>query len=300
MRVRIPVAAYHEYNTAVYVKRAFNALGHEAEVITQAELYELTAPQVDLVFGVDSAGPLSFPDRLAQKTAMWFIDSRHNCNSARRNPPDDVVGFDLSESGGWVFQAQKRDWEAFVEKGILRCTWLPLAADPDVWWWPDVEDEEYLVGFYGNVWCEQRRAILEMIRARYGNKFLQVTGAPRDCARAMAACRVLFNVSGWFGTDIAYDVNMRVFESMSLGKPLVTNYLPELLELGFQPAFHYMAYSAPGHVLQMLDNTLEMSAELRHQIGNQARRSILEGHTYVHRVEHAIEILIEVGVLEEE
>ena len=73
MNVLIPVAAYHAYNTAVYVERALKALGHAARVATQAEFYE-DHPDVDLFFGVDSAGPLDFPEKHLPRTAMWFIE----------------------------------------------------------------------------------------------------------------------------------------------------------------------------------------------------------------------------------
>ena len=48
MNILVPVAAYHEYNTAIYVEKALRQLGHQADVITQAEFYGNERPAAAL------------------------------------------------------------------------------------------------------------------------------------------------------------------------------------------------------------------------------------------------------------
>lgn len=298
MNILIPVAAYHEYNTAVYVLSALQQLGHDARVITQGEFYE-DPPGVDLFFGVDSAGPLDFPEKHLSKTAMWFIDSRHNNDPARRTPDDDTNAKRLSKGGGWVFQAQKPDWQRNVEQGAFRSCWLPLAADPSVWK-PFDFPKEFDVGFCGNVWDATRQAMLEAISEQLS--LFHIVQAPRQAAVELARCKVGFNISSFFGTPVAYDINMRVFEVMSCGLPLVTNWIPEMDELGMIDGYHLLAYRTLEELPPALQRVL--LAELfgtvgRMQMGQQARQLILDGHTYKHRMVEALEVLEEAGMFDD-
>jgi hypothetical protein len=289
MNVLIPVAAYHEYNTAVYVEAALRQLGHEARVITQAEFYE-DHPDADLFFGVDSAGPLDFPEKHLPRTAMWFIDSRHNNDPGRRQPDDDTNARRITDGGGWVFQAQKQDWLRNVQQGVLNSNWLPLAADPDIWK-PVAMPKIYDVGFGGNVWCKERQAALE----RIGDKWQlgRFVGRPADLVEGYARSKVGFNISGWYGSAIAYDINMRVFEVLACGLPLVTNYLPELMELGILPEDTCLPYHSLDGAMAQIRLALQRGEAYRADLGRRARHLILDGHTYRHRMEEALEILTE-------
>ena len=295
MNILIPVAAYHEYNTAVYVEKALRQLGHQADVITQAEFYG-DYPEVDLFFCVDSAGPLDFPEKHLSKCAMWFIDSRHNNDPARRKPDDDTSAKKLAGGGGWVFQAQKQDWQRNVEQGVVRSSWLPLAADPEVWC-PDPDIEKaYDVGFGGNIWCETRRELLDRIARKHS--LGQFLGTPQALAGGYNASRVGFNVSSFYGGPVAYDINMRVFEVMACAIPLVTNHLRELRELGILPSFHCMTYENPDGAMAQIRLALQRSEDYRQEMGIRARQLIVDGHTYKHRMEEALEILTEAGMVE--
>lgn len=289
MKILIPVAAYHEYNTAIYVERAFRDLGHEARVVTQAEFYE-DHPDVDLFFGVDSAGPLDFPEQYLSRTAMWFIDSRHNNDPARRNPDDDTNARRLADGGGWVFQAQKRDWQRNVEQGAVRSNWLPLAADPDIW--RPVPDVATLfdVGFGGNVWDSERRLVLHQISRRW--QLGTFTGEPGVLAVGYNSSRVGFNISSFYGSPVAYDVNMRFFEVMACGVPLVTNHLPELIELGIVAELHCLTYRSQDGAISQIGRALLKGEDYRREMGQRARQLVLDGHTYRHRMEEALDILV--------
>jgi len=299
MIIKIPVAHYVSYNTARYVEAAFCAMGFAAEVITQATYYE-DLPEVDLFFGVDSGGPLNFPEKHRAKTAMWFIDSRHNCDPARRTPDDDTNAKTLTDGGGWVFQAQKRDWERNQETGVSRSTWLPLAADPDVWACRDPHAPKiYDVGFGGNVWDNWRQGMLDRIRTK-GWVLGQWTGTPEELASGYCASRVGFNCSSFFGTPVAYDINMRVFEILANGIPLVANRLPEMEELGIYPEFHYMPYDDADGAMSQIRVLLSRSEEARRDLGIAGREIIKNGHTYEHRLRHALYTLDYAGIIKRE
>jgi hypothetical protein len=292
MKILVPVACYHEYNTAVYVESALKELGHDARVITQAEYYE-DHPDVDLFFCVDSAGPLNFPEKHRARSAMWFIDSRHNNDPERRKPDDDTNAKTLADGGGWVFQSQYRDWERMVSDiSVFRANWLPLGADPDVWK-PYDTPLLYDVGFGGNVWDGVRREVLAEIDKHFN--LAHFTGRPEVLALGYSACEIGFNISSFYGSPVDYDVNMRVFEVMSCGRPLVTNYLPELQDLGLYE--YVFTYRNRGEILPTIERALATPDSELERMGQAARQLIIDAHTYRHRMGEALDILIEGGMI---
>lgn len=295
LNVVVPVAHFVSYNTARYVVPAFEALGHSARIINQAELYG-DLEGVDLIFGVDSGGALDFPQKHRPKCAMWFIDSRRNCSPDLRNPDDDLTAYRLYQAGGWVFQAQRLDRDRLLDQAIDRVTWLPLAADPEVWRPVGTAPKVHDVVFCGNVWDTTRANLLGEIRGRWD---LEVAvGEPEGLAEHYSRGRLGFNISSFYGTDVAYDVNMRVFEVMACGIPLVTNALVDLGMLGFQNGYTHMEYLDPAGALQAIEWILAWEQAKRDNMGQLARQIIKEGHTYRHRIQNALEVLAEGGIID--
>lgn len=295
MNIAIPVAHFVSYNTARYLVPAFEALGHEARIITQAEFYE-DLPKVDLFFGCDSGGALNFPEKHRAKSAMWFIDSRRNCNPDLRNPNDDMTAAILADGGGWVFQAQKEDWERMIDQRVHRSAWLPLGADPDVWK-PSGGEKTVDVVFCGNIWDGTRADLLVKIKDRHS--YGHYLGEPEELAQMYSGGRLGFNISSFYGTDVAYDVNMRVFEVMACGIPLVTNYLPAMYELGMQAGWTHVEYRTAEEALVMIAEVLRWHQTRRDEMGRVGRQIIIDGHTYAHRMASALEVLEESGIIEE-
>ncbi|MCF6285000.1 MAG: glycosyltransferase, partial [Candidatus Hydrogenedentes bacterium] len=94
-----------------------------------------------------------------------------------------------------------------------------------------------------------------------------------------------------FNASIACDVNMRVFEALATGRPLVTNREAAangLFEL-FEDGVHLIGYDDEDLVSQVrryLDDPGAAEA-----IGEAGRREVLERHTYAHRVNEIFEVL---------
>jgi spore maturation protein CgeB len=151
------------------------------------------------------------------------------------------------------------------------------------------------VGFGGNVWCQERRDILDRIARKW--KLESFTGMPEVLSEMYARSRVGFNVSTFYGTDVAYDVNMRVFEVLACGIPLVTNHLPDLERLGIIPEFHCATYVNPDAAMSRIRLAIQRGEQYRQEMGERARQLILDAHTYVHRMDEALGVLEAAGVL---
>src|SRR5581483_11747121 len=150
-----------------------------------------------------------------------------------------------------VFVAQKHHVVRYKEWSWTEASWLPLAADPQVFQPEDDEPRVFDVGFVGNVLPglhDARRQLLRRIYERFSRVAIARGVWREDASRLMAQCRLAFNRS------LHEDVNMRVFEVVACGRPLLTDRLPEKCGLSeiFEPERHLLTYD---------DATLEATIE---------------------------------------
>ena len=296
MRIAVPVAEFHRGNTSEYVLRALDSLGHETSLLTAEELYsELTEQNFDLFFCVDSGAAFSFPDGLdLSRVALWLIDYRHHWDGSSRTPGDLEVAQRISGLGGWVFQAQAEDARHAAAQGVKNVVWLPLAADPDVWANEPEEPRTFDLGFVGNVWDRARAEALQILMRSPELSFTFPGHSALwmgEGAALLRRCRAGFNISSWFGSEHAFDINMRVFETLSCGVPLITNAVPSLSEIfpanvPFVRTFHDLS-DLRRSVMEALRDPAFVAS------GAEARRFILENATYVHRMTTALGVISE-------
>jgi hypothetical protein len=297
VKIGVPVGQFHRGNTGEYVVRALQRAGHSAEILSPKATFEaIESGRFNRYIGVDSGETVDFkmvPARIPLRgVGFWFIDFRHNKDRQTRLPTDMENARLLAERGGWVFQSQFEDVEYCHAHGITRCSWLPLAADPEVWCDRPVPPKRFHLGFAGNVWDRGRADALQLLltteRLRIG--FNGHGGAwMEDGAALLRESIAGFNISSYYGEPYAFDVNMRVFETLSCGVPLVTNFVPSLGRL-FPPNPPFI------RTFDSLDRLLETIAAALHDpafraSGAEARAYILEHCTYSHRMEQALAYL---------
>ncbi len=307
MRVGIPVGAYHDGNPAQFLAAALRKAGHEAVILNQWDWFAAASTnRFDLFFAVDSGGALNFvgPEvrHVLNRTAFWDIDYRRN--KGQRAPTDLENVRALNLGGGWVFQAQYEDFIDCLREGLARVSYLPLAADPDVWFYnPDGNKGSLDVGFIGNVWDNQRQAILSSFE-QAGLRTTFAIAPPgsvwnESAARLLNMCKIGFNISSFFGEATCYDVNMRVYETLSCGLPLITNETP-----GIKRIFGGVPFVLTYRTLNEADGLVKRSVEDYKrdpqrwiELGRQAREWLVEFGTYDLRVEAALVALKNQGVI---
>lgn len=291
MKIIIPVAAPVSYNPAYFIEKSFKKLGIDAKVMSQGEFNQVEPDDADLFFGVDSGGPLFVPEKFLSKFAMWFIDSRRNHNPALRNPDDDTFALRIIEHGGLVFQAQKRDvrrvWDR-LGSDSPNVKWLPLAADPDVWSDQPQEIKKFPAVFVGNCYDPVRHETLGALFQKGLVYWPGIEGAiMEEGATQYRKAHAGLNIPSFYGTPECYDINMRVFEILSCGVVLITNYLPELIDLGIEDGKNCICYNK----IQDIETIIkEVKNNFTWQnVGRAGRQLILEQHTYDHRAKRIIE-----------
>ena len=300
MKIGVPVAQYHPGSAAEYVVRALTELGHLVYPLGISEFYAaLEDSSWDLFFGVDCGAPFDFRPLANHnleeiKLAFWFIDYRHNKDRTGRIPNDEENARALAAAGATIFQAQ---YEDYIESRALapnRVFWLPLAADPKVWRPYPMLPLVYDLGFCGNVWDETRAEILTLLTREPtinfafpgAGKLWQEAGA-----QLLAQCKAGFNVNTFYGTQHCFDINMRVFETLSCARPLITNEVPSLWRIFPKNAPYLRTYSEPMELLTVVKSALADEQFL--QSGAWGREFIINYATYSERMRQALALVFE-------
>ena len=297
-QVIIPVAEFHQGNTSTYVERAFRQLGIETRIIDERELFELLKlnPPDTNFFCVDSGKPLNLnapeiKDLSLENLSYWFIDFRHHKHGPR-SPTDVELCSEISKRGGKIFQSQFEDFEFSLLQGWKNSFHLPLAADPEIWSAEPKEQKKFNLAFAGNVWDKGRAEILQYLLNQKELKF----GFPghgalwmEDAAKLIRQAQVGFNVNSWYGTEHAFDLNMRFYETLSCGVPLITNWVKEIDRVfPVMPRF-LKVYKSAEELPKVISEAFADANFLAS--GSQAREWIVGENTYRDRMEYVLEII---------
>lgn len=297
MRIAVPVAQFHRGNTGEYVVNALEVLGIESKILSPSEFHQaFSAKEYDFYFCVDSGEAFPFSSinlnsEYSKRLAFWFIDYRHNKHRDTRVPSDFENAKHLSQSGAWIFQAQDEDVADCKANGITNCSWLPMAADIYVWSDEPKIEKKLDIGFVGNIWDSSRlKALQEIQKAGFSLAFRGHGLAwKEDGAAVLRNCKLGFNISSFYGSPVAYDLNMRFFETLSCGIPVVTNSVPSLSKVLAEDKPFVRTYSSLNDLISVCRSALSDNKFLNS--GLDARKWIKDGQTYVHRMMEAISIM---------
>lgn len=179
-----------------------------------------------------------------------------------------------------IFLAQKAYVDIFRERLGKPVFWLPLACDPEVHR-PHEVPEAFDIAICTAPGKTDRRS---RRLARLGIRFS--VGVRRlffdDMARFLSSSPILFN------SAVKDDLNMRVFESLAIGKCLLTDSVPGLTDF-FIPDTDLVVYE-DADLVDRVRFLLE-NPEVANRIGAQGRKKVLKSHTYHHRALSIVQTL---------
>jgi GT2 family glycosyltransferase/tetratricopeptide (TPR) repeat protein len=251
--------------TGTYCRRALGRICG-VEHFLPTELGRLRQEKFDLYLAIDDGLNYTIPSDL-RPLAYWAIDTHLDFERELRR----------AKQADFVFAAQRDGAEHLRQHGIESACWLPLACDPDIHG-RQVVAKKYDVAFVGNIFPGPREELLRAIRSAFPNTFVGRRFFA-DMARIYSESRIIFNRS------LRNDVNMRVFEALASGSLLLTNDLRENgQEQLFQDGTHLATYAGQGELVEKVRFYLA-NGELRERIAEAGRQAVLDGHTYVHRMQ---------------
>jgi len=243
-------------------------------------LLEKFGERFDLVLEVEGQNvDTEGHESLDAPCAWWAIDSHLHMSYDRH--------FFQARRYDHVFVAQKHHVARYQDWAWVPASWLPLAADPEVFK-PVAVERVFDLGFVGSVLPglhDARRGLIARLLRRL-DRVLVARGAFREeAARELSRCRLAFNRS------LHEDVNMRVFEAMASGRPLLTDRLPEkcgLEELvrDGETAFLYDDSTLEETVLRLLEDEAALE-----RVAQAGRECVVGAHTYRHRAAELLRVM---------
>jgi O-antigen biosynthesis protein len=195
-------------------------------------------------------------------------------------------------------KAKQFDYAFFNQKDAAEeagGVWLPHAAEPMAY--PKIDIiKKYDVCFIGHIQDVVNyngftrtdaldRLFKEIPNFYYGSRHPAFPDRNlfEDAGKKFSQSKIVFNIS------IKDDINMRVFETLSTGSFLLTNWIPTLGDL-FEDGKHLETYKTLDEMVEKAKYYLEHDDE-RELIARTGHEEFIAKHTYKHRVETILSIV---------
>ena len=299
--------AYVSYpaTTAAYLEKALRNIAQvktigprlPAHLLTQWKLENLKAPisphEIDAPMDVDMAivslygfepdlylwvesVPGYFPknlDAIKCPKACYLIDTYSN------HP----WYIDWAKKFDYVFLADLSYVERFRAAGV-NAFWLPLGCDPDIHH-PLSLEKKYDIGFVGTIsdGTDRHRylnALASKFPLHYERSFLN------EMSNTFGHSKMVFNNA--VGKT---DLNMRFFEAMACGTLLFSDMARDSgQDILFAPQKDYALYNER-NILEVAEYYLNDDIA-RDAVAKQGQQLVLAGHTYQHRMENFLEVML--------
>ncbi len=208
---------------------------------------------------------------------VWLIDNRHPHEAIHEDP----AAQELLARGALVCCAQKPDAER------IGARWLPLAITPGY----QVPEHKIAkccdVAFIGYIRDEPRMQMLAHVMRHFSLCVQQgLFGA--EAVSAYQSARVGLNVPTGYGSPASYDsANMRCFEILATGTPLLTSHEDYLPDLGLVDGETCLTYHDADEMIEQIRKALA-DPDWAGRIG-QAGARLAEGrHRYEARARQVI------------
>ena len=172
-----------------------------------------------------------------------------------------------------VFACQPSAAQHLQDEGMA-AKWLPGAASVTLHKPHDVEKDLDWIALWHN--CGPRPKLVEKLSEALPSGWVSWQGEG-NYALQMSRARCSINLSR------VGETNLRVFESMAIGVPLVTNRDAEGLTTLFQEGDHYLGYDDFDECVEQV-LWVKGNPEKAQGMADRARAIVLQKHTFYHRV----------------
>ena len=258
------------HTTGRYFLKSAQAAGREAYYHTQpSRLPRLTSSDVLLFVEPFAAGWPPGLEDVPCPILAYLIDVHQGVH--HRYPY--LPFFDA------VFVAQKDYRELVAQQCDAPVEWLPLACDPELA--PTGLKRVFDVGFVGQLGPSgsSRRELLKSVLHTWNSNDYLRYHTPAEMAAVYASSQIVVNHS------MNGDLNMRLFEAMSVGALVVTDRIQNGLNDLFVEGTHYVGYDTKDEAFDAIAYYLAHEEE-RRRIAEEAMTLVRERHTYDRRWAH--------------
>ncbi|MFH1779369.1 MAG: glycosyltransferase [Candidatus Omnitrophota bacterium] len=184
----------------------------------------------------------------------------------------------------YIFCAQRDGTERLRRDVGVNAMWVPIGCDPKMHKRLEIE-KRFDIAFVGTEGKKNLRGqLLKMLARRHPNNFIGKADF-RLLSNIYSSAKIGFNYS------INNDINMRMFEVLSCGALLITNYIRDNgFEELFSDGLNVVAYKSPVELFQKIDYYLAHEEE-RERIAKEGHLLAIVLHTYKERLRKMLEVV---------
>jgi hypothetical protein len=181
-----------------------------------------------------------------------------------------------------VFLAQREYVEMFHRAGMRSVHWLPLGCDPQIHRGIS-SAKKYDVGFVGSLNNDRRRSLIQKIEAVMPVAYRRCFW--NEMAEFLSECRIVFN------NAVRNDLNMRLFETLSVGSFLLTDKAPRSGQDELFRSGEDLCVYEDDMIVEAAKYYLDHPEE-RERIAARGQKIVHAAHTYAHRVEELVNVAL--------
>ncbi len=208
---------------------------------------------------------------------IWLMDNRMPYLEWQ----NDMARYAKERTNAMLLCMQKAD---AIKQGFK---WLPLAATPGYKPIENADPPSYDIGFVGGLSeHDPRTMLLQRLQQDYSCNF-QSGVFDEKAIDVYHSARIGVNATAHYGSQFAYDINMRVFEIPACNRLLVTPRVPGMTSLGFRNGVNCLMYQDGVELLYALDIALA-NENMRNELAEAGHLLVMEKHTYKQRAEQLL------------
>lgn len=301
---RNTIGRYHNciyYGPGYKLHKDFNNLNHVPEILTKLKKTVGWKPDLILTYGYRYSMPFTGLGMVKQVAKAHIICDFTPAIPGWRGTINEYMPMLMEHDYDFFFAMSyhvlkfmkshfKRKETFFLPFGVDHRFFRPIANR-------QVNNDAYIGWSNHNVLYPLRRSIEEAAKKSKANILIKRI-FQQNYVNAMNNTRININTSNAFKT-----LNMKVFEAMACNRPLITERVQELDDLGFLPWVHYLPYNklehtthiVPEYIISMIEDSCNhsLSQIMMNRISQNAYEKVLDGHTNDHRVKEMTEMLDE-------
>ena len=272
MKIALIYDVFREDTLGEYYRRALMRSGHSVSHFWLRHSKEIK-PEYDLYFRVDDGEYRFDIPHAVLKPSIFYASDVHLSKPFRKIKK-------LAPLYDKVFCAQLDGCLKLERAFPKKVFWVPHAADP--WVHKDMNlSRELDIAFVGNDGGVPRKFILQELKERFPKSFIGTAPYTR-ISQIYSSSKIVFNYS------INNDINMRMFEALSCGALLLTNFINGN---GFGQLFedgkNLVLYRDPREMLKLLEYYLSNESK-RLAIAAEGKALALERFNYDNRAEEIL------------
>jgi len=266
----------HPWGTGNFIHKSLTKMGHEVIDIDfvkdRKKLNELLKQDADLLISYKGSGVNpKLIEMVKCPTVLWYPDDVLSSQQAVNDMRTLGYAYD------YVYYFDQAGIDILKKFGLRNPKFLPLATDPEVYAWKNIDEKKYDVSFVGNVY-PNRRKLLDRLKSKFN--VYETKAYMNEMVDIFNRSKIVLNLAvGKSGYPL------RVFEALGCRSFLLTNEIDPKFRI-FEDRKH-LVYFTDDNIEELIEYYLEHDDE-REAVAQNGYQEVIDNHTFEIRMSKVI------------